>query len=262
MALGATDRRRHCRPSSADSRTYAPAVTDHQMARSRDARWCARRRCGPWRTDRSRTRRRCGPQTTGCRLPLDRRPDEQGGRQRGQTPSRIRRFGVATSADRTRHPFRSADATRCCAMDGRSCHHVPRRSSCHGGAATMTRDDPIEARPGTLGPATRKNDESPRLAGALFEESGGVLLSQGVYPQVPSALAGLTAVFGMGTGVTPPLWPPEISCQRGSPTRTPEQARAFFKPSPRPISTGRLNALPHVHLRPINVMVSSRALPG
>ena len=42
---------------------------------------------------------------------------------------------------------------------------------------------------------------------------GGDLLSQGVYPQVPSARAGLTSVFGMGTGVTPPLWPPEISCQ-------------------------------------------------
>ena len=39
----------------------------------------------------------------------------------------------------------------------------------------------------------------------------GVLLSQGL-PQVPSALAGLTSVFGMGTGVTPPLWPPETCC--------------------------------------------------
>ena len=39
--------------------------------------------------------------------------------------------------------------------------------------------------------------------------SGGDLLSQGVSTQVPSALAGLTSVFGMGTGVTPPLWPPE-----------------------------------------------------
>ncbi len=38
---------------------------------------------------------------------------------------------------------------------------------------------------------------------------GDVLLSQGVAPQVPSALAGLTAVFGMGTGVAPPPWSPE-----------------------------------------------------
>ena len=44
----------------------------------------------------------------------------------------------------------------------------------------------------------------------MSEKSGGVLLSQGISPQVPSALAGLTAVFGMGTGVAPPVWPPGI----------------------------------------------------
>ena len=41
----------------------------------------------------------------------------------------------------------------------------------------------------------------------------------------------------------------------GSPMRTPERARALVHPSPRPISTGRLNTLPCVHLRPINVVV-------
>jgi hypothetical protein len=40
---------------------------------------------------------------------------------------------------------------------------------------------------------------------------GGDLLSQGVAPQVPSALAGLTSVFGMGTGCSPPLSPPDKS---------------------------------------------------
>ncbi len=45
-------------------------------------------------------------------------------------------------------------------------------------------------------------------------KSGGDLLSQGVTPQVPSALAVFTTVFGMGTGVSPPLWPPEhLSCK-------------------------------------------------
>ena len=38
---------------------------------------------------------------------------------------------------------------------------------------------------------------------------GSDLLSRGVSPRVPSALEGLTSVFGMGTGVSPPLWPPE-----------------------------------------------------
>ena len=36
----------------------------------------------------------------------------------------------------------------------------------------------------------------------------------------------------------------------------------IVNPSPRPISTGRLNTLLCVHLRPINVVVSPRALPG
>ena len=37
---------------------------------------------------------------------------------------------------------------------------------------------------------------------------GNVLLSHQVALTVPSALEGLTAVFGMGTGVTPPPWSP------------------------------------------------------
>ena len=41
-------------------------------------------------------------------------------------------------------------------------------------------------------------------------ESGGDLLSRTVTSQVPSALKGLTSVFGMGTGVTPSLSPPEM----------------------------------------------------
>ncbi len=48
------------------------------------------------------------------------------------------------------------------------------------------------------GPRTRKS----RPGGRLFERTGGDLLSQGVAPQVPSALKGLTALFGMGRGVS------------------------------------------------------------
>ena len=41
-------------------------------------------------------------------------------------------------------------------------------------------------------------------------ESGGDLFSRAVSSQVPSALKGLTSVFGMGTGGTPSPLPPEI----------------------------------------------------
>jgi hypothetical protein len=43
----------------------------------------------------------------------------------------------------------------------------------------------------------------------LFKNPGGVLLSHTVTHVVPSALEGLTSVFEMGTGVTPPLSPPK-----------------------------------------------------
>ena len=43
-------------------------------------------------------------------------------------------------------------------------------------------------------------------------ESGGDLFSRAVTRQVPSALKGLTSVFGMGTGGSPSPLPPEILC--------------------------------------------------
>ncbi len=44
--------------------------------------------------------------------------------------------------------------------------------------------------------------------------SGNVLFSQGATPSVSSELEGLTSVFGMGTGVSLPLWsPPHLHVQ-------------------------------------------------
>lgn len=55
-------------------------------------------------------------------------------------------------------------------------------------------------------------EEGGRLHGPLLQRlSGGDLLSQGVAPQVPSALSGFTSVFGMGTGGSQTLTPPDKS---------------------------------------------------
>ena len=43
---------------------------------------------------------------------------------------------------------------------------------------------------------------APSRHGPQSRKTGGDLLSQGVAPQVPSALKGLTALFGMGRGVS------------------------------------------------------------
>ena len=114
---------------------------------------------------------------------------------------------------------------------------------------------------------------------------GGDLLSHLVSRAVPSALEGLTSGFGMGPGVSPPLWPPKrwfrrlVPCaaiteatddtgvrQRRTLARVRASSHACVdseldsereqRSSPRPISTGRLNTLPCVHLRPIYLVVS------
>src|SRR4051812_40948419 len=54
-----------------------------------------------------------------------------------------------------------------------------------------------------------------RLRGRLeriIERTGGDLLSQALAGQVPSALRGLTALFGMGRGISPVQYPPK-TCQ-------------------------------------------------
>ena len=60
--------------------------------------------------------------------------------------------------------------------------------------------------PEPRGPERRK----AALQAALHAiKAGGDLLSQAVAHQVPSARRGLTALFGMGRGVSPSLWPPK-----------------------------------------------------
>ena len=69
-----------------------------------------------------------------------------------------------------------------------------------GGAAQQLLRKPTDG-------AVRRRLSRPRNLRAIrrglrYERTGGDLLSQGVAPQVPSALKGLTALFGMGRGVS------------------------------------------------------------
>ena len=102
------------------------------------------------------------------------------------------------------------------ASDGRSTSSCRRRHD--GGAGARPRCvDPVEGgAAGYLGANAMM--PAPRGAGIIQKEPGGDLLSQENDLQVPSARAGLTAVFGMGTGVSPPPWPPGI-CQFSARTR-------------------------------------------
>src|SRR5205807_7936983 len=61
----------------------------------------------------------------------------------------------------------------------------------------------------TVSPARSWRVDWRGKASELARKTGGVLLSQALASQVPSALRGLTSLFGMGRGVSPSLRPPE-----------------------------------------------------
>ena len=63
--------------------------------------------------------------------------------------------------------------------------------------------------PAPVRPSIQNKKEAP-LSEMLHMESGSDLSSRAVSSQVLSALKGLTAVFGMGTGGTPSSLPPEM----------------------------------------------------
>src|SRR3989440_12797808 len=59
----------------------------------------------------------------------------------------------------------------------------------------------------------RERVETLTVLQAKEKDLGDDLLFQTVASPVPSALTGLTAVFGMGTGVSPSLWSPKSLCE-------------------------------------------------
>src|SRR5437588_9877793 len=69
---------------------------------------------------------------------------------------------------------------------------------------------------------------------------GGDLLSRAVARAVPSALKGLTSVFGMGTGVTPPASPPR-NLANGAKAAPHKYSHGSCVRIPRPLADGRLS---------------------
>ena len=114
-----------------------------------------------------------------------------------------------------------------------------------------------QTKEGGGGEGTKKKGKPGRLP---QKDSGSVLLSHNLAVAVSSALEGLTAVFGMGTGGSPPAWPPERRLLRRRAERE-ESAEAFpnkdeeLRQAARPISTGTLKPLQALHVQPINLVV-------
>ena len=102
---------------------------------------------------------------------------------------------------RARRPSRSTRRTRSPRKASRrSSSRIRRSASACAGCARSTRSGARSCAP----PETAADRRRPRL-GPGREEMGGVLLSRELALRVPSALAGLTSLFGMGRGVSPPL---------------------------------------------------------
>jgi hypothetical protein len=79
--------------------------------------------------------------------------------------------------------------------------HLPPHTAPHLPSHKARRSRRPSAR--TSGPRARNGDEPPRRTARGDQETGGDLLSQALSSQVPSARWGLTALFGMGRGVSP-----------------------------------------------------------
>jgi hypothetical protein len=127
-------------------------------------------------------------------------------RQSGERPHRPQMIRCWCHHDCHHHGYRRSNATwkgvpirlwALLAGPGRPRHSTP--------DAPRRRDDQA----GGNQQGTTKSPPSELEGDFIIRNPGGDLLSQGASPQVPSARAGLTAVFGMGTGVSPPPWPPE-----------------------------------------------------
>jgi hypothetical protein len=102
-----------------------------------------------------------------------------------------------------------------------------------------------------------RNAETPaRIRRGFSMNWGGDLLSHPVSRAVPSALEGLTSLFGMGRGVAPPPLPPQTNDNRN--TRRGLAQSALVKKTgqaSRLISTGRLKPSQALHLPPIDVVI-------
>ena len=81
------------------------------------------------------------------------------------------------------------------------------------------------------GSGSRGANDTSRPEAARSERTGGDLLSRALAGQVPSALWGLTALFGMGRGVSPTPKPPE-TVRDPSPAAHPGATGARFPRGP------------------------------
>ncbi len=158
-----------------------------------------------------------------------------------------------------------APALNACHL-ARSADHTRPATIMLPGRGAWPRRSPASHRPPSPCPPhpDAENASHPqRTRGVSEKVAGSDLLSQGVPAQVPSALRGLTAGFGMGPGVSPSLKPPAIrdlanesSAGRSSALKRLSTSYEDMDQASRTISTARLRRSHALHLPPIYAVVS------
>jgi hypothetical protein len=209
--------RRSTRPDwTTDDRSTRSGLERPDLRRSGPSRFSPRA-CGPWPprpSTASEPRRRCGrPACARSRRP--RRSTDGRWRdpsiRRGRRACRIRR--TSTPSEAWARPCSFPRRGLCRGSGCRRCADVDRSRGAFSYAGVAERTEPLDggrrSRTGGAGPDATRGHPMTDAPCAVTRNPGGDLLSQGAAPQVPSARAVFTSVFGMGTGVSPPQLPPE-----------------------------------------------------
>ncbi len=152
--------------------------------------------------------RRCDPRRLGRDARASAGPRHGAGRPRAPRRSRHRRLDDPAGPRRRR---RDVAAHRGSCPPPAS--WTPRRGGAGRGAGVA-----VDRTVTWTHEPTGERRTPPAGAGGVLDQFGDDLLSQGVSPQVPSALAVLTSVFGMGTGVALPVWSPKPVVKDGAAT--------------------------------------------
>ena len=125
-------------------------------------------------------------------------PDPPAPRRAAALPAHPHRAPLPSAGARA-GPGRAAPAPQLCLSHAGARRRATRRPCRAAARARVQRPRPAVTAPP---PARERERAAPRAA--LSNKTGGDLLSQ-ARGQVPSALRGLTALFGMGRGVSPSL---------------------------------------------------------
>ena len=241
LCFGAPASRRLAAASPPASHLVGSAASRRSTAPAFRRRPAAEPRCCPASLGAGSSRRATLPAGS---LPPARRPGRPSSARAACASSPLARAGPSDQARGVAPPARLGGRCAVGAASGGAGRRPDHEAGCirHRTGLRPTTKDPRER-----GPRQYEIRRRPTLPGSL--------------PPSTIGAGGLNFRVRNGNGCDPAAMATEICCQTGAPSwrsaleDSIASTNIIVDPSPRPISTGRLNTLPCVHLRPINVVV-------